>query len=172
MIEDPQNPYAPPTSDPISDRLSVDSHQLATLGERFVGAFIDGIINMVVFTAVSTALYVIPEFRILTSSDHIETVIRGLVGLVVFIAINLKFLSDSGQTIGKKVAKTRIVTMSGEKPPLRDLLLKRYFFSNLLGIIPIVGPYLSLANILFVFKKDHRCLHDHVAGTQVIKADR
>jgi len=92
-----------------------------------------------------------------------------IVAFAAFLAINWKPLNASGQTIGKKVAKTRIVTMSGEKPPINDLL-KRYAFYQLIAAIPLVGGIASLVNVCFVFRNDRRCLHDLVAKTQVIKA--
>ena len=35
--------------------------------------------------------------------------------------------------------------------------------------IPKVGGVLALADILFVFRDDRRCLHDQIAGTRVVE---
>jgi uncharacterized RDD family membrane protein YckC len=84
------------------------------------------------------------------------------------MAIQYHFLKSTGQTIGKKVAGTRIVTMDGRKPPINDLMFKRYAFVSVLGLIPIAGIFLPLVDALMVFRADHRCLHDLVAGTHVV----
>jgi hypothetical protein len=37
-----------------------------------------------------------------------------------------------------------------------------------LAQIPMIGAVVALANILFIFGKEQRCLHDRLAGTKVI----
>lgn len=39
---------------------------------------------------------------------------------------------------------------------------------NIFVYIPVIGQYISILNYLFVFRKNRRCLHDLIAGTQVI----
>ncbi|MBD3392455.1 MAG: hypothetical protein GF418_10265 [Chitinivibrionales bacterium] len=36
--------------------------------------------------------------------------------------------------------------------------------------IPILGSLFALINVLFVFREDHRCIHDLIAGTKVVSA--
>jgi hypothetical protein len=35
-----------------------------------------------------------------------------------------------------------------------------------------VGTFLVLVDVLFIFRKDRRCVHDHIAGTRVVNLDR
>ena len=35
-------------------------------------------------------------------------------------------------------------------------------------MIPVIGSFLGLLDVLFIFRQDRRCLHDMVAGTEVI----
>jgi hypothetical protein len=35
-------------------------------------------------------------------------------------------------------------------------------------MIPFIGNFVNLADALFIFGEEHRCLHDHIAGTKVI----
>jgi uncharacterized RDD family membrane protein YckC len=162
-----ENPYSAPATDPTV--ASFDGQlQLATLSQRFVGAIIDGLISAVIVVPIGFAMGLYS-----TNTGHkpglMETMGMGLVGFAIFVAIHWAFLNATGQTIGKKVAKTRIVTMDGSKPGMGDLVGKRYAFMNLIGLIPLVGGIVSLVNILFIFRKDRRCLHDLIGGTQVVK---
>ena len=50
------------------------------------------------------------------------------------------------------------------------LLGRRYLFANGVGMIPFIGGLISIVNICFIFRGDKRCLHDLVAGTQVVNA--
>ncbi|HEY8962240.1 MAG TPA: RDD family protein [Luteolibacter sp.] len=163
-----ENPYAAPVTDPtVASPVDAPLH-LATLGQRFGGALIDALINMAIIFPLSFAMGFYS-----TRAGHklslMETTGMGLAGFAIFLAIHWVFLNATGQTIGKKVAKTRIVTMDGRKPGMGDLAGKRYAFMNLIGIIPLAGSILSLVNILFIFRNDRRCLHDLIAGTQVVQ---
>lgn len=101
--------------------------------------------------------------------NFLATAVITILCFVIFIAIQWTFLNATGQTIGKKVLKTRIVTMDGKKPVIGDLIFKRYMFMNLIGIIPWVGSVVAVVDALMVFKADRRCLHDLIAGTQVVR---
>jgi len=172
MSTDPQNPYATPVSDPIPETSPILGTQLATLGERFTGAFIDGLVGLGVAVVIWGGLFAvgtIHAFADIGQLGLLYSIVIGLIGFAAFVAINWKFLNATGQTIGKRVAKTRIATLTGEKPQINDLILKRYALFQLIPLIPVVGGLFSLVNILFVFRKDRRCIHDLVAGTQVIK---
>ena len=93
----------------------------------------------------------------------------GIAGILFFALVNAKFLLESGQTIGKKALKIKIVDMN-EALPSKKHLLKRYGVYFGAGQIPIVGPYLSIVNILFIFGAAKRCLHDYAAETKVVKS--
>jgi uncharacterized RDD family membrane protein YckC len=163
------NPYSTPTSDPTVAASFDGQPQLATLGQRFVGAIIDGLISAAVIVPIGFAMGVYSTNAV-HKPGFMETTGLALAGFAIFVAIHWTFLNATGQTIGKKVAKTRIVTMDGKKPGMGDLVGKRYAFMNLIGLIPLVGGIVSLVNILFIFRKDRRCLHDLIGGTQVVKA--
>ncbi len=167
-----ENIYAPPT---VSEVSAPDSGelQLATLGSRFVGAFIDGIINAAFSFSIVGILIVasvFDSFAAFGQAGFGTTILFSLLGYGFFIAINFKFLSSSGQTIGKRAAKTKIVTLDGKVPSISDLAGKRYAFMYLIGAIPFVGGIISLVDILFIFGKDRRCIHDLLANTKVVNA--
>lgn len=97
-------------------------------------------------------------------------------------ALQAFLLVTRGQTFGKWVMETRIVTMDYRHPSWWRLVLVRPLIILAAGIRPetrltdaewgtvlrFVLSGLFLVNALFVFESDRRALHDHLAGTQVI----
>jgi uncharacterized RDD family membrane protein YckC len=97
----------------------------------------------------------------------------GLFGLAVFLLVNAYLLATSGQTVGKRLVGTRIVSVeSNQILPLWKVVVARYLPVQVAGIVPIIGPILSLVDPLFIFREDRRCVHDLIAGTRVIVATR
>ena len=93
-----------------------------------------------------------------------------LVSIAIFMGINWKFLMQEGQTIGKKALNIKIVDLD-ENIPNQNSILKRYGLYFGLGQIPMVGPLLSIVNVLFIFGKERRCGHDYFAKTKVVNVD-
>lgn len=167
-----ENPYATPETNPILQPSLSEVAGLATPGERFLGALIDGLINIPIAILIWGGLFligVIGSWQDMGKIGISYSILISVLSFALVMAIQWKFLKATGQTIGKKVAKTRIVTMDGRKPEITDLIFKRYAFMSFIGLIPLVGGILSLVNVLLVFKSDRRCLHDMIAGTQVVK---
>ena len=79
-------------------------------------------------------------------------------------------LSNYGQTVGKKVLDIKIVGMDGNKLEFLPLIGLRYAPLWIASYVPVVGGILAIVNILFIFRKDRRCIHDHIAGTQVVES--
>ena len=52
----------------------------------------------------------------------------------------------------------------------QTLIGLRYLPFWVVGQVWVIGPILSLANPLFIFREDRRCLHDLLAGTKVVVA--
>lgn len=98
------------------------------------------------------------------------TIAMGLAGLVAFFLINGYFLYASGQTAGKKIVGIKIVDMDGQQMPFGRLIGLRYVPQWVVSYIPIIGNFLIILDALFVFRGDKRCIHDLIAGTQVVKA--
>ncbi len=161
-----ENIYKSPESE-----INVNSNnepELATRGRRLWASMIDG------FTI---AIVTIPAMYFTGGFDGISegvkpaftyTLLFGLLGIVIFFMINLNSLKATGQTLGKKVAGIKVVTQDGELPTLRKHFLKRYSVYFVPGQIPVVGQILSTLNILFIFGKNKRCVHDIAAGTKVV----
>ena len=170
-IMESSNPYEAPSVDPTLPLEIAGGEELATLGERFVGSFVDGLVSGLGVLLIFVALWfsgVAERFTAIGEAG--TTALYTVAAFAVFVAINWRFLKESGQTIGKKAAKTKVVTLDGRVPRVDDQVFKRYAFLNLIGLIPVVGTVVAVVNILFIFGKERRCLHDRLAGTKVVKA--
>ena len=58
----------------------------------------------------------------------------------------------------------------GNVPSFTKLILLRYLPLALISPITFPGMVLWLLDVLFIVRKDRRCLHDLVAGSVVVKA--
>lgn len=166
------NPYSAPSVDPTMPPPETGDSILATRGDRFLGAFIDGLVNFGLMLLLFAGLFAagrVSSFGEFGATDTIYSVITSVGVFAAYVAINWSFMANSGQTIGKKVAKTKAVKMDDQYATVTNLAFKRYAFMHFIGLIPVAGGILSLINVCFIFRKDRRCLHDLIAGTKVIK---
>jgi uncharacterized RDD family membrane protein YckC len=91
----------------------------------------------------------------------------GIMAILGIMAYQIYLLHTEGQTIGKRAANIRIVEVdSGENGGFVRNFLLREFVNGLLAFI----PFYAIVDILFIFRDDQRCIHDHIAGTKVVKA--
>lgn len=129
--------------------------ELATLGQRFIGALVDGLISLV------------PYILIRESGPEDAMRLGALLALVLIFGVQAYFLARDGQTLGKKAAGTRIVRVDDES--------NGGFFTNVLmraivSSLPNIVPLYWFVDTLFVFRADRRCIHDLIAKTKVVKA--
>ncbi len=86
----------------------------------------------------------------------------------MFLLCHGYLLQNKGQTIGKNVMEIAIVDMDGKQLGLFNIVIKRILPMSIFVYIPVVGQYISTLDYLFALRKDRRCLHDLIAGTQVV----
>lgn len=156
------NPYAAPEAELHVAPADVDSLEArkATRGERFGGAFIDGLLS----GAASAPVTMAARSGGVTTTAAVMT----LVLLAALAVINLYLLQRGGQTIGKKVVGTMVVRTDGSRIELSRIILLRWLPLALVSIIPAVGGILALIDACFIFRADRRCLHDQIADTIVV----
>ena len=162
------NPYKAPQADVAV--ASIQPGELASRGARLGGSIVDGLIAVAI---IWPAMYFTGMFdRAMEGTQSYEEVIVGaLFGFAVFLVLNGYLLATRGQTIGKVAAQTRIVSIEDRKIlPLWKIILLRVAPVSLASIIPLAGSILTLIDVLFIFRQDCRCVHDHIAGTIVVKA--
>lgn len=178
------NVYAPPKANLVGETSEVQ--ELASRWRRLWASVVDGIIMVVI---VLPLMYVTGGFDQIAEgqstnvnynfldgmigvqggSGGMYNLLVGLAGTIIFLLINGKMLLDYGQTIGKKVLGIKIVDLDGNLPTLKQHFIKRYLVYIIPGQIPVIGGVVSIINLLLIFRKDKRCGHDLVAGTQVVR---
>jgi uncharacterized RDD family membrane protein YckC len=104
-------------------------------------------------------------------------VVLGIIGLIVaevLVALLIAYLYDvemmlgSGQTIGKRIMKLRIVPVDPAATLTRGMAAKRYLVEH---VVAVFVPGFNLLDGLWqLWDKPHRqCLHDKFAQTVVVK---
>ncbi len=163
-------------------------HVLASRWKRFAGALLDLLSVLVVMVLailnvgmdrfhsvaeINPAEY--PDYFAEQFGEYILSITYSpvlIVGFLVLLNVNLYFLIKNGQTIGKKMVGSRMVSAAtGNKVSFLRIIFLRYAPFGL-AFIPNLGKLLNLLDCLFVFREDRRCIHDLIAGTVVVDAAR
>ncbi|WP_295926836.1 RDD family protein [uncultured Xanthomonas sp.] len=175
-MNDP-NPYqAPDAALPPALPGIADGEVLAGRGERLGASLIDGVISLATFLPVAalTGYFgkVMEAARSGVQVPFLTTLGYGVLGMVIFLAVQGYPLAKSGQTWGKKLLWIRIADLEGGQPPFWRLIALRYLPTQAISLVPIVGGIYALVDALFIFRQDKRCLHDLIAGTRVVNVRR
>lgn len=161
--------FAEPVEATAEAPQSPPAAALATLSQRFIAALVDGVPLAAIFFLTQSGL---PDENGQGGSN-----LQVAIGLVLMLALagcNLYLLATRGQTIGKKLQRIRIVALEGDHHPgLFRVFWLRSFLNGLIGSIPLFGPIpvYSLIDVLCIFGKERRCLHDYLAQTRVVQGD-
>lgn len=170
-MDQQNNPYRAPEAAIVDYRHDAE---LAGRGERLAAAIVDTLILLVVLLPIMfVGGYFGQVMDTATSGQPMSLMTElawGLVSLLVFFAIQCYPLYATAQTWGKRVLKMRIVGLDGQRLSFGRLIALRYLSMQGAGLVPLIGPLLSIVNVLLIFRADHRCGHDLIAGTKVVKA--
>jgi len=142
---------------------------LASRWKRLGGAMIDGVISSAIIVPIMVATGVLHRLVSGESMTIGQQAAFFVVGWIIFLLLNGYLLFNRGQTIGKVALKTKIVDLNGNVPNFGKLLVFRYLSLGVISQVPIVGGLAGLVNVLFIFGKERRCVHDHLAGTRVVE---
>ena len=138
---------------------------------RLVAALIDGLLVTALMLPFYGYQHYWQYFESLTSPPPRVQAIGDVVWFAVFVAINFRLLERRGQTIGKWFIGVAIVGMDGTRKGAVQLLVYRFVPALLFPLVPFVGPPFTVVDTLAIFGRARRCLHDRIAGTQVIDAE-
>ena len=146
-----------------------DELEQASRSSRLIASMLDGLIMMVAWVP---SAYLLGMFETIDSGLEptlTQLSVSAFIGIAFYFLVNWRLLSSNAQTIGKRLNNIKVVNLEGEKPSMSDLLLKRYLPFFGLGYIPFIGNIASTLNLLWIFGKDRRCLHDLIAKTKVVQ---
>ena len=168
--------------------MTEENNDLAGRGARLGAVIIDALIIFPILFGIAKATgfwdTMLPRLANGIPLSMEENIVAFLVGQTLFLILNgvflnnngqtigkkSVFLNNNGQTIGKKIMNIKIVSMERNQVGIIKLYTLRYLVFSFVNQIPTVGSLINLVNILFIFGKERRCLHDRIAGTCVIKA--
>ncbi len=97
-----------------------------------------------------------------------------LVDLLLLVVMTL-FVYRDAQTIGKKLMGIKIARPDGSRATLARIFGLRYLLNHVISwlalmLLPLVGAFYSLVDVLMIFGEQRRCCHDYIADTIVIRA--
>ncbi len=153
-----------------------NGQELADVWTRLLARLLDGLIVGGVVSIIVVPLVIIVFVVSINASDGEATfvgvlLITELAAFLITLAgqyvYDVEFAKRTGQTIGKRVMKLRIVPLDPHRPLDRGVLAKRWLVSSPGGLIPGLG----LLNPLWcLWDQPYRqCLHDKFAKTVVVK---
>lgn len=110
-----------------------------------------------------------------TTLDNVAaSVMQALFGFILWAGLNIHFVRQTGQSIGKKMMGIKVVRSDGSKAGAGRIVWLRNGIGMgiaLMGaVVPWIGGLYSLVDALMIFSESRRCLHDRLADTIVIKA--
>ena len=155
------NPYAPPSA--VADTSSADDDAVlipAERGTRWWARFVDQLLLLV---TASPALFV------WFSSKAPFAFALGLLSLL-FMGYQWYLISTTGQTLAKKWMGIKIVKMDGSPVDFVSGVVLREMIVAGAAFIPYIGGLINIIDSLMIFGEARRCLHDQIAGTQVVLA--
>ena len=165
------NPYQAPEGAEIVAINDADrALEWATRGQRFAAALIDT--SLMMATAFLLLKGMGHEFFVAKPLPVAEQVMLASLCFAAFLVFHGWLLATRGQTVGKFVLKIRIEHEDGTRIGIGTLLARRILPVSLIAYIPVVGGFLSLLDILFIFGSNQRCLHDYLADSRVVKLPR
>jgi uncharacterized RDD family membrane protein YckC len=131
----------------------VSEIRVASLGDRLVGQFADGLIAFLPLMVVGLIV------GMLTGRDPFGVIFLAVMG---FAAFYLWFADgfEGGQSYGKRMVHIRVIDYTTHEP----CTFWQSFIRNVL--LTILGPL----DWIFIFGTEHRRLGDYAAGTVVIDA--
>jgi uncharacterized RDD family membrane protein YckC len=167
------NPYQAPAAGEPLEPDAAGPGEGASRFARLLAAMADAFIGFVVMFPIQLWGGVYKGFPAMKAQEFPNSLLWLIGSLLLWIALHGRFLAKSAQTIGKKLMGLQIVMVdSGRPASFERLVFWRFVPMMLVPQLPYVGPFLILADLLFIFRADRRCLHDHIAGTRVIDLER
>jgi uncharacterized RDD family membrane protein YckC len=173
------NPYAPPTAD--NDVLGeiAESIQLmrASRGARFLAAFTDGLLMM---PFLGVGMYVASSLGFSVLHDKLSWQLVVWACMAPLTLYQWVLIVRTGQTLGKRWNKIKIFMKDGEQVDfLHGVVLRNWILYFIPVLVALVVPgtdqlmsLVTIVDLVIIFGATHRCLHDFIAGTQVLQLQR
>lgn len=156
----------------------------ATVLSRFLARCIDLSFILIPFVLIVVVFFInlsnflirmdTPADTLANNPEALTPVISGpivffivLLLISAYFAIQMYYLTTRGQSLGKMALGIRIANkVTGDSQGFIQNVFLREVLNSLLCMIPLY----FLVDCAFILQDDRRCIHDHIAGTVVVKA--
>jgi uncharacterized RDD family membrane protein YckC len=173
---DAGNPYASPTTfAPGPGYATADTlgQELASRSSRLGGFLLDQLFRIVagapMFIGIIVMLPTIDRPGAEPPMVALALMGLGILTSLGFAIFNWVLISNSGQSVGKKMVGTRIVKVdTGALPGFLYGVVMRIWVMGLIGAF--IGACALVIDGALIFSQERRCLHDYLASTKVIVA--
>ena len=164
------NPYRPPelTHDPSPPQLE-ETFPLATLGQRLAASVLDSVVIYIPLVALSLWAPIPWLADLWNDESPLGEAIFTLGSLLFFLILNGQMIHSRDQTIGKAALGIKVTDLNGQSPSTFAQFGLRYIFFYLIAAVPSIGSIIIFIDVLFIFGRQRRCLHDQLAGTRVVR---
>jgi uncharacterized RDD family membrane protein YckC len=158
-----------------------DLPALASRGQRLTALSIDHLLAFAIMLpaiiATMRELLAIADAAQLPTQQQLANTLLGHLGdlglvLGALMIVQAVLVTLRGQTIGKFFTRIRIVRSDGAPCGFVRGFFLRTVVINLICSIPFIGGVLAIVDAVYIFRPDHRCLHDHLADTIVVRVPR
>jgi uncharacterized RDD family membrane protein YckC len=170
-----------PSAKSLGDILASPGRRAAAFSLDFVfnmfvllaGILLAFIVMLLFFGSVNTDGITDEEVTLLSGAGGMLSICCVVFSFFAFQIFQIILLCSTGQTLGKRLIGIRIVTLrSGQIPSFGAVYLLRSFLPGMVYSLPIIGFVSLLVDVLFIFREDHRCVHDYLAGTKVVVTEK
>jgi uncharacterized RDD family membrane protein YckC len=157
----------PENNSPEPETRKTPAYPLASRAHRLAAALLDDLVALLVVLPLAS-YYDVFGMMERTNTIPIGIIVNiNIIAFAAFVCIHGYWLYNYGQTLGKKAMGIAISTLDFQVPAFNKVIALRYLPFRAAGVIPGLNV-LPIIDVLFIFRKDRRCLHDFLAGTQVI----
>lgn len=146
---------------------AIEGLELAGRGARFGAQFIDGLLLIAAFLPLLLVLGLMSFTNQAVNQAIMAQVVSNLLPPILLTVYEALMLKSRGQTLGKIVAKIKVVQSDGSDLTTAQCW-KRAASRGILAITQIGG----VIDILMIFSAGRLCLHDRIAKTRVVNWKR
>lgn len=175
----PPGAGAPPGYTAFGGPGATTTGDLAEPVQRIVGRLVDGLI-WIALNLVVGLIFGIGAIASGSDVSFISSFLAGVISLVLILVYEIVLTTKTGNTLGKKIFKIKIVNMDGSAVDEKTMLMRMvpYIALAVLGfVLPVVGGVLSglgvlvigVISIIFLFTDTMRqAIWDKVGKTKVV----
>lgn len=164
-LTDAENPYKPPETDVNSGvRAPEDRFVPASRWSRLMARGLDGLFDVAC---------VAPGAMIVLASNGASSSVNtaSLVSLFALLGLQIlqwSLLASTGQTLGKRLRRIRIIKIDGSQAGFGAGVVLRSWLM-MIFVALMIGIPVAAVDPFFILGGERRCLHDYIAGTRVVR---